>query len=67
MGPIARGVLIGLAVRQACEQLDDLGGRRVRIPPAVQATAAGSYQTDAPDRLAALLAHIARMRAAPDG
>lgn len=34
---------------------------------AVQATAAGSYQTDAPDRLAALLAHIARMRAAPDG
>jgi ADP-ribosyl-[dinitrogen reductase] hydrolase len=47
---------------QACEQLEDWEGAEYAYRQAAEATAAGSFDTDAPERLAALLHRLARRR-----
>jgi ADP-ribosyl-[dinitrogen reductase] hydrolase len=47
---------------QACERLADWEGAEYAYRQALEATAAGSFDTDAADRLAALLARLARPR-----
>jgi hypothetical protein len=45
---------------QACERLADWEGAEYAYRQALQATAAGSFETDAPGRLAALLQQVSR-------
>jgi predicted Zn-dependent protease len=51
---------------QACERLDDWEGAEYAYRQALEATAAGSFDTEAGDRLAALLSRLARLRPASD-
>lgn len=47
---------------QACEQLEDWEGAEYAYRQSLEATAAGSFDTDADERLAALLHDLARRR-----
>jgi hypothetical protein len=47
---------------QACEKLEDWEGAEYAYRQACKATAAGSFDTDADERLAVLLHRFARVR-----
>jgi predicted Zn-dependent protease len=47
---------------QACEKLEDWEGAEYAYRQAVEATSDGSFETDAPDLLAALLRRLTQMR-----